>query len=62
MDGIHSFDELQHFLSVPGLDAFAILHVWVGVASMGARGKGLHTPAQLQEIDSLLGRYTETVG
>ena len=53
MDGTHSFDELQDFLIVTGLDAFTAIDVWVGIASMRACGKGLQTPSQMQETASV---------
>jgi hypothetical protein len=56
MDGTHSFDELQDFFIVTGLDAFTAIDVWVGVASMRACGKGLQTQSQMQEIAYVQGR------
>ena len=60
MDGTHSFDELQHFLSVTSLDSFTTLDMWVGVASMGARGKGLRTSAEVEELAPFLKRKWTT--
>ncbi|KAH6621829.1 hypothetical protein C7974DRAFT_211752 [Boeremia exigua] len=59
MDGTHSFDELQHFLSLTGLNQCTSFDVWVGIASMCARGKGLCTPTETQEVERLLNRYCE---
>ena len=56
MDGTHSFDELQDFLIVTGLDAFTTIEAWVGVASMRACGKGLRTPFQMQDVAYVQGR------
>lgn len=46
MDGTHSFDELQHFLTATGLVSFNTLDVWVGIASLGAAGKDLRVVAE----------------
>jgi hypothetical protein len=60
-DGTHSFDQLQHFLTATGLDSFTTLDVWVGIASLGAMGKGLRTPSEIQELGRLMDRGTPIV-
>ncbi|KAJ4384923.1 hypothetical protein N0V86_000527 [Didymella sp. IMI 355093] len=61
MDGTHSFDQLQHFLTATGLMSLTTLDVWVGIASLGAMGKGLRTPSEIQELGWLMDRGTPIV-
>jgi hypothetical protein len=56
MHGTHSFKELDAFLKETALGDFMGPYVQVGLASMTARGKGLRTTKQREEVDWLLGK------
>lgn len=58
MDDTQSFDELQQFLTTTGLVRFKTLDVWVGVASLGAVGKGLRISTETQKLERLTDRGT----